>query len=103
MNFGIRENKAKEEMSLDDEELNCIHGQLASGGETMAAKRKPVQLAKVFMVRATNFKKLGISPILFFEEDRQRLHFLYNDALVIQVHIANFMVKRVLVDEGSST
>lgn len=40
---------------------------------------------------------------MFSEEDRQGLHYPHDDALVIRVHIANFLVKIVLVDEGSST
>lgn len=61
-----------------------------------------MKLAKVSSLSTTNYKKLGIPPILFSEEDRQGLHFHHDDALVIRVQYDNFLLKRVLVDEGIS-
>lgn len=70
-------------MTSNDGELSCIHGGLTNGGETMVAKRKHVQLLEMSTVTGTNFKKMGIPPILSFKEDRLGLHFIHDDALVI--------------------
>lgn len=65
MSFGIRENRVEEKLGAEDEELNPIHGGMTIGGETMAAKRKHVQLAEVSTLTTAKFKRLGIPPILF--------------------------------------
>lgn len=74
-NFKIQENKLEEELGVNDDELNCMHGGMASGGEMMAIKKRYVQLTEVSSLSLANFKKLGFPPILFSEEDRQGLHF----------------------------
>lgn len=43
------------------------------------------------------------NPIIFIEADAVGLIQPYNDAIVISVMITNFIVHRVLVDNGSST
>ena len=43
------------------------------------------------------------SPIIgFSEEDARRLHHPHDDALVVSIHIGDYNVHRVLVDNGSS-
>lgn len=78
---------------MNDEELNCIHRGMASGGEMMVANKRHMQLAEVLSLSTTNYKKLGIPPILFSKEDRPGLHFPHDNALVIRVHIAKFSGK----------
>lgn len=67
----------------------------------MATKRQHMQLAEVSSLSTTNYKKLGTPPILLSKEDRPGLDFPHDDALVIRLYIANFLIKRVLVDKGS--
>ena len=44
------------------------------------------------------------SPIIgFSEEDARRLHHPHDDALVVSVHVGDYNVHRMLVDNGSST
>ena len=40
--------------------------------------------------------------ITFGPEDGQHVQHPYNDALVISAHIQNFLVKRLLIDDGSA-
>ena len=40
--------------------------------------------------------------IVFIDEDARRLHHPHDDAIVITLAIANYMTKRVLIDNGSS-
>ena len=41
--------------------------------------------------------------ITFIDEDARRLHHPYDDAIVITLTIVNYMTRRLLVDNGSST
>ena len=41
-------------------------------------------------------------PITFTEEDAQGVQFPHNDAVVVSLNIANYDVRRMLVDNGSS-
>ena len=40
--------------------------------------------------------------ITFTNEDAERVHHPYNDSIVITLLIANYMTRRVLMDNGSS-
>ena len=40
--------------------------------------------------------------IIFTEQDAQHVHFPHSDPLVVEMHIANMILKRVLVDTGIS-
>ena len=40
--------------------------------------------------------------ITFTDEDAERVHHPYNDSIVITLLIANYMTRRVLMDNGSS-
>ena len=44
------------------------------------------------------------SPIIgFLEEDARRLHHLHDDALIVSVHVGDYNVHRMLVNNSSST
>ena len=40
--------------------------------------------------------------ITFSEEDTNGVQFLYNDVIVVSLNVANYDVRRILVDNGSS-
>ena len=40
-------------------------------------------------------------PIAFTEEDAQGVQFPHNDAVVVSLNIANYDVRRILIDNGS--
>ena len=46
--------------------------------------------------------KVDSPTISFTEEDARRLHHPHDDALVINLSIADFNTQRILVDNGSS-
>ena len=57
-----------------------------------------IQISK----RPPKATKVNNPAINFTEEDARRLHHPHDDALVISLSIANFNIRRVLVDNGSS-
>ena len=46
--------------------------------------------------------KVGYEPIVFKEEDELGVEQPHDDPLVIEAEVANYTVKRVFVDDGSS-
>ena len=56
------------------------------------------------VVESQGSKKARIEEecIIFTEQDTQHVHFPHSDLLVVEIQIANMIVKRVLVDTGSS-
>ena len=48
------------------------------------------------------FRKQGVTPVFFSEEDAYVVHFLYSDALVMAIHIGGCKVSKILVDRKSS-
>ena len=57
-----------------------------------------IQISK----RPPKATKVNNPAISFTEEDARRLHHPHDDALVINLSIANFNIRRVLGDNGSS-
>ena len=44
------------------------------------------------------------NPIIgFLDEDARRLHYPYDDALIVNIQVGDYNTNRVLVDNGSST
>lgn len=41
-------------------------------------------------------------PIIFTHEDCKRVSYLHQDALIVKLIIANYQVRRILIDEGIS-
>lgn len=81
--------------------LNTIAGGFAGGGVTRSARKR--YLRNCFSVNAVAIKpSLNIPPITFTEEDYVAIDPNQDDLMVITIELANFTVKRKLVDQGSS-
>ena len=56
-----------------------------------------------FSRRSLRTRSMNEPAISFTDEDAERIHHPYDDAIVITLLIADYTTKRVLVDNGSST
>ena len=81
-----------------------IVGGTATTGSSKKARKTYLKMVK--NIQLTGFvPKIARreSPIIgFSEEDARRLHHTHDDALVVSIHIGDYNVHRVLVDNGSS-
>ena len=48
-------------------------------------------------------RNIDEQAITFTDEDAERVHHPHDDAIIITLLIANYTIRRVLVDNGSST
>ena len=81
---------------------------IVGGTATTGSSRKA---RKTYLRMVQNVQLIGTlpkiaqreSPIIgFSEEDARRLHHPHDDALVVSIHIGDYNVHWVLVDNGSS-
>lgn len=79
------------------------------GGSTMAGSSRKVRKTYLQMVqkvqitsRLPKLKRVDDSTISFIEEDAWWLHHPHDDALVINLSIADLNARQILVDNGSS-
>ena len=52
--------------------------------------------------RSAKRSKVGYEPITFIEKEAELLSQPHDDPLVISVVVSNFLIRRILVDSGSS-
>ncbi|XP_058208127.1 uncharacterized protein LOC131321138 [Rhododendron vialii] len=90
-------------------EIKVIHGGLAGGGESSNARK--AHLRKLSMEeylevntvgRPSKFQKKKEIPIIFSEEDIKGTQVPHDDPLVITIVMANYFMRIVLIDSGSS-
>ena len=79
------------------------------GGTATTGSSKKAQ--KTYLRMVQNVQLIGSvpkiaqreSPVIgFSEEDAKRIHHPHDDALVVSVHVGDYNVHRMLVDNGSS-
>ncbi|XP_020203101.1 uncharacterized protein LOC109788714 [Cajanus cajan] len=82
--------------------INTIAGGFAGGGATSSARRR--HLRAIRSVNAvTRARSVHMPPITFIDKDFQGVDPVQDDPMVILVEINNCIVKKTLVDQGSST
>ncbi|XP_059450872.1 uncharacterized protein LOC132181637 [Corylus avellana] len=88
-------------------EILTISGGIAGGGESNSAKKahaRRVQTEEVlFLERPAKTLKREPMVLSFSEEDAKGVMMPHDDALVVTVTVANHVLYRILVDNGSST
>ncbi|KAM1120871.1 hypothetical protein ACFX19_002664 [Malus domestica] len=60
------------------------------------------QVFHVEDIRGGKYQKPNWDPICFYPEEERGIIYPHNDPLVVEVHIANFEVRRILLDTGAS-
>ncbi|KAM1118524.1 hypothetical protein ACFX1X_043275 [Malus domestica] len=60
------------------------------------------QVFHVEDIRGGKYQKPNWDPICFYLEEERGIIYPHNDPLIVEAHIANFDVKRILIDTGAS-
>ncbi|XP_058211619.1 uncharacterized protein LOC131323795 [Rhododendron vialii] len=76
-------------------EIKVIHGGLAGGGESSNARK-----AHLRKLRTEEY--LEVNTVSRPKEDIKGTQVPHDDALVITIAVANYLIRRVLIDSGSS-
>ncbi|KAM0969693.1 hypothetical protein EV1_017674 [Malus domestica] len=66
------------------------------------ALRSGHQVFHVEDIKGCKYQKPNWDPICFYPEEERGIINLHNDPLIVEAHIANFEVRRILVDTGAS-
>ncbi|KAM1854043.1 hypothetical protein ACFX14_009923 [Malus domestica] len=66
------------------------------------ALRPGHQVFHVEDIRGGKYQKPNRDPICFYPEEERGIIYPHNDLLIVKAHIANFEVRRILVDMGAS-
>ena len=82
--------------------INTIFGGFASGGSTSSARKKHLCHMQSINHITYSHHKRRMPPITFTDDDFHDLDHQQDDPVVITVEIKNYVVKKVLVDQGSS-
>ncbi|XP_059627609.1 uncharacterized protein LOC132270446 [Cornus florida] len=91
-------------------EIKVISGGFAGGGETSSARRSHARRIRSFSEvnevgmtsPPTKLPRVEELVITFSEEDDKGIHQPHDDPLVVSMVVANFTVRRILIDNGSS-
>ncbi|XP_022851090.1 uncharacterized protein LOC111372895 [Olea europaea var. sylvestris] len=78
--------------------INIIVGGIASGGDSNTGRK---QYARQYMTSSKAYHG-DLEGITFGMKDLEGVSFPHDDALIISAIVANFEVKRILVDNGSA-
>ncbi|KAM1192930.1 hypothetical protein ACFXTH_013244 [Malus domestica] len=66
------------------------------------ALRSSHQMFHVENIREGKYQKPNWDPICLYPEEERGIIYPHNDPLIVEAHIANFEVRRILVDTGAS-
>jgi len=81
--------------------INTIAGGFAGGGSTATARRKHLRVVQAINVVITPLRK-RMPPITFTNADFRGIDPTQDDPMVITAEIENFVVRKTLIDQGSS-
>ena len=96
--------KAEEPICLPFREIKIIIGHMST--------RSPSQAKETYLCEVRKVQISGLPPRMIREDEpaivftngyARQLHHPHDDAIVIILSIANYMTRRVLMDNGSST
>ncbi|GMN69014.1 hypothetical protein TIFTF001_038062 [Ficus carica] len=107
-----RQNPSPSDRPEEPEQKHIVHtifGETATG-DTASSRRSYVREARQYargeyINMAEHVSKIcrqSNTPITFTDDEADRLHHPHNDALVREIRVADNVIRRVLVDNGSS-
>mgnify|MGYP003703429373 CR=1 FL=1 len=87
--------------------INVIHGiiepELVCELKGMIKKAEHLKEVLSAQPAIKKGKTEATNVISFSDKDLARLHCPHNDALVVTLHVKNFDIKRIMIDQGSSS
>lgn len=78
--------------------INMIFSGESTGGDSLGKRKAHVRY--IFSVAISRHP--SYQPITFTSKNRERVSYPYNDPMVVIANIDGFIVKRFLIDSGSS-
>jgi len=82
--------------------INTISGGFANGGSTFSARKRHLRHIQSINHITHSHRRRRMPPIVFTDDDFHGLDHQQDDPMVITIEIENYVVKKVLVDQGSS-
>ena len=82
--------------------INTISGGFASGGSTSSARKRHLRHIQSINHITHSHHRRRMPPITFVDDDFHGLDHQQDDPMVITVEIENYVVKKVIVDQGNS-
>ncbi|KMT05721.1 hypothetical protein BVRB_7g167300 [Beta vulgaris subsp. vulgaris] len=94
--------RRKEDESTDEDVVLVICGGFAARGPTNHGHKN--YLRELDQIMLTNHEEFDPFPMIVVSElDRGKIRTPHDDPLVVEMKIANLIVRRILIDTGSST
>ena len=86
---------------------NVVSGGTSSGEDSQSSRKRHTRTFRVpYNSRVVSIQLTDPIPLdllTFSSNDLQDIHLLHDDPLVVTLTIINYLVKRVLIDTGSSS
>jgi len=81
--------------------INTIAGGFAGGGTTSSSRKRHLR-AVSFVYSISRRNRRDLPPMLFTNSDFRNINPRHDDPIVVTIKVANFVVMKTLIDQGSS-
>ena len=81
--------------------INTIAGGFVGGGTTYSSRKRHLR-AISFVYSIHRWPRRSMLPILFTDDDFKIIDTRHNDPMVVTIEVANFLILKTLIDQGSS-
>ena len=83
--------------------INVVSGGTFGGGDSQSATKRYARASRADVAYVRTEDHPSVETLTFSASDIQGIHCPHDDPLVVTLTIANYVVKRVLIDTGSSS
>jgi len=81
--------------------INTIAGGFVGGGTTSSSRKRHLRaVSSVYSISRSNRRDLP--PMLFTNSDFRNINLKHDDPMVVTIEVANFVIMKILIDQGSS-